>query len=306
MVSRIATFANANALLAASLKVQAKLADQQAQEASSLKSTTFSGLKGGDAAKVLDLAGQSARLSAESAAATSAAAVVQTAYSSVGSITDLATTVKSRLSAALSGAAGAGGAVTGVTAQDAQSWLQTLQAALNTEVGGQFVFAGQAADRAPADFTSAAYAPAAAPAVPDTAYYRGTANPRVLQTTGGTAIQISVPADAPAFETLARALSVIAANPGDQPTLTTAFGQVSSALDQLAATQSTLSSQAAALDTLSTENTVKTTTLDNLAQDLKGADLASAAVMVTQYETQLQALYGAIGKLASDSLLKYL
>ncbi|MDB5447478.1 MAG: flagellar hook-associated protein FlgL [Phenylobacterium sp.] len=305
MISRIATFANASALLAASLKVQAKLADQQAQEASSLKSTRFSGLKG-DAAKVLDLAGQSARLSAESAAATSAAAVVQMAYSSVSSITDLATTVKSRLSAALSGSTGAGGASTGVTAQDAQSWLQTLQAALNTEVGGQYVFAGQAADRAPVDFTSAGYAPAAAPTVADTGYYRGTASPRVLQTTGGTAIQISVAANAPAFETLARALSVIAANPGDPATLTTAYGQVSSALDQLGATQSTLSGQASALDALSSVNTVKTTTLDNLAQNLTGADLASAAVLVTQYDTQLQALYSTIGKLASDSLLKYL
>ena len=52
MVNRIGTFANASALIQASMNVQAKLAQQQTQEATTVKATTFGGL-GGDAGKLL-------------------------------------------------------------------------------------------------------------------------------------------------------------------------------------------------------------------------------------------------------------
>ena len=302
MVSRIGTFANTNMLVQASLKLQARLADQQAQEASGLKSTSFSGLKG-DAGKVLNLQAQTARLEAESATANAAAADVQSAYSAVGDITDLATTVRARLSAGLSSTTVTS---TAITAEDAKGWLQTLQSALNTEVGGRYVFSGQAVDRAPVDFTDAGYDPTSSPDEADTGYYQGSSTRRQLTTTGGSTIQVSIGADAPGFEALARALSLLASAPGDQSTLSKVYDQVSSALTDLATTQATLSNQAAALDTLTSENSVKVTTAKNLASDLKGADLSTAAVMVTQYQTQLEAIYSAIGKLASDSILKYL
>lgn len=302
MVSRIATFANTNMLVRASLNLQSKLSDQQAQEASGLKTTSFSGLKG-EAGKLLDLQGQTARLQAESDMATSAAADVQSAYSAVGNITDLATTIRTQLSAALSNTNSTSPLI---TAADAQGWLQTLQSELNTEVGGRYVFAGQAVDRAPVDFASAGYDPASAPATPDTGYFQGSGTTRQLATTTGTTIGVSVSANASGFEKLARALSVIAAAPTDQTQLSSAYDLASSALTDLSTTQAALSNQAAALDAVSSDNTVKTTTLKNLAGDLTGADLSTAAVLVTQYQTQLEAVYGSIGKLSSVSLLKYL
>jgi flagellin-like hook-associated protein FlgL len=99
---------------------------------------------------------------------------------------------------------------------------------------------------------------------------------------------------------------MIAQAPTDQTQLSAAYDLASSALTDLSTTQASLSNQAAALDALSSDNTVKTTTLKNLAGDLTGADLSTAAVMVTQYQTQLETIYSAIGKLASVSLLKYL
>lgn len=302
MVSRIATFANTNMLVQASLNVQAKLSQEQTQEASGLKTTSFSGLKG-DAGKLLDLQGQVSRLQAESDMATSAAADVQSAYSAVSNITDLATTVRTQLSAALSNT---NPTTPLMTAADAQGWLQTLQSELNTEVGGRYVFAGQAVDRAPADFTAAGYDPTSSSTTPDTGYFDGTSATRQLTTTTGTTIDISVSADSSGFEKLARALSVIAAAPTDQTQLKAAYDLVSSSLTDLATTQAALSNQSAALSTVTSDNTVKTTTLKNLAGDLTGVDLSTAAVMVTQYSTQLQAIYGSIGQLSSVSILKYL
>lgn len=302
MVSRIATFANTTLMVQASLNLQAKLSDQQAQEASGLKTTSFSGLQG-DAGKVLDLQGQMGRLKAESDTASSAASDVQSAYSAVSSITDLTSTVRTRLSAALSGTNTTGAAL---TAEDAKGWLQTLQSALNTEVGGRYVFAGQAVDRAPVDFTAAGYDPTSAPGTADTGYFQGSSTARRLTTTTGTTIGVSVSADASGFEKLARALSMIASAPTDQSQLSAAYDLASSALTDLSTTQAALSNQAASLDALTSDNTVKITTLKNLAGDLTGADLSTAAVLVTQYQTQLEALYGAIGKLSSVSILKYL
>lgn len=303
MVARIATFANATALIQASLKTQSKLADQQSAEATGLKSTTFGGL-GGDAAKLLDVQGQSARLKADSSAATSAGDLVQTAYSAVGDIANLATQVRTQLSAALSGTTSSG--VTPITAAQAKAWLASLQGSLNTELGGHYVFGGQADDRAPVDFSSSAYDPTSAPDTVDTAYFKGSSAPRTLTTSDGQKVQISTTADSSGFEGLARALSLIAAAPTDSTTLQTAYDQVTQAVSDIAQSQASLSTQAQALSDISTNAQTKTTTLDNLATDLNGADLSTAAVLVTQYQTQLEALYQTIGKLSSDSLLKYL
>lgn len=302
MVSRIATFANTNMLIQASMNLQAKLTDQQTQESSGVKTTSFSGLKG-DAGKLLDLQGQASRLQAESDMATSAAADVQSAYSAVSNITDLTTTIRTQLSAALSNTS----ATTPlISAADAQGWLQTLQSELNTEVGGRYVFSGQAVDRPPVDFSNPAYDPASDPTTADTSYFAGTDTTRRLATTTGTTIDISVSADSSGFEKLARALSMIASAPTDKTQLSAAYDLATSALSDLGTTQATLSNQAAALDTVSSDNTVKITTLNNLAHDLTGADLSTAAVMVTQYTTQLEAVYGSIGQLANVSILKYL
>jgi flagellar hook-associated protein 3 FlgL len=275
MVSRIATFANTNLLIQASMNLQAKLTDEQTQEASGVKTTSFSGLKG-DAGKLLDLQGQVTRLQAESDLATSAAADVQSAYSAVGNITDLATTVRTQLSAALSNTSST---TPMITAADAQGWLQTLQSELNTEVGGQYVFSGQAVDRAPVNFSNPAYTPTTDPTTADTSYFTGTDTTRQLKTSTGTTIGISVSADSSGFEKLARALSMIQAAPTDKTQLSAAYDLATSALNDLGTTQATLSNQAAALDTVSTDNTTKITTLKNLAGDLTGSDLSTAAVM---------------------------
>ena len=303
MVTRIGTFANASALIQASMNVQTLIAQQQTEEATSVKSQTFSGLKG-DAGKLLDIQGQSSRIKADGAAASTAGNVVQAAYTAVGAISDLATQVRTRLSAALSGTYATG--VTPITAGQAKTWLSDLQSQLNTQIGGQYVFGGQATDHAPVDFSNGTYDPTAAPTTPDTSYFSGSSTARTFTSSDGQSVQVSTTADSPGFEMLARALSLIVANPTDQATLQAAYDQVGQATSDIAQSQATLSDQAATLNTISTNATARTTTLDNLATTLNGADLTTAAVLVSQYQTQLEALYQTIGKLSSDSILKYL
>ena len=298
MITRIGSFAHSSALIAASLRTQAKLADQQTQEATGLKSTSFGGL-GADAASLLRLSSQSKRLTADNTAAGVAASYVQSAYSAVGDIADLASTIKSQLAAQLSGSTLDASSL----ATYAKGWLEDLQTQLNSQVGGVYLCGGEAIDTAPVDFTDADYDPTVSG---DTGYYQGAATGRSFTSVDGTRIALSTTAQAPGFEALARALSSIIANPGDSATLSSAFDLVGEAVTDIGTTQAALGVQADQLASLISRNEAKIGTLDDLASQLKDADLAQAAVLVTNYQTQLEALYSTISSLSSVSLLQYL
>lgn len=298
MITRIGTFSHSNALIAASLRTQAKLADQQAQEATGLKSTAFGGL-GGDVASLLRLSSQSTRLAADNAAAQTASAYVQSAYAAVGDIADLADTIKSQLAAQISGAKLDADSL----ASYARGWLDDLQTQLNSQVGGVYLFGGEAVDAAPVDFSSSDYDP---DTPGDTGYYQGSSATRTFAGVDGSKVSLSVTGAAEGFEQLARALSMVIANPSDADTLSSAFDLVGEAVTGVGAVQEGLGVQADQLASLISRNETKIDTLDDLASQLKGADLAQAAVLVTNYQTQLEALYSTIGTLSSSSLLKYL
>ncbi|PHY18840.1 flagellin [Caulobacter sp. BP25] len=298
MITRIGTFSHSSALIAASLRTQAKLADQQTQEATGLKSTALGGL-GADVASLLRLSNQSARLTADNAAAETASTYVQSAYGAVGDIADLADTIKSQLAAQISGSKLDGESL----ASYAQGWLDDLQTQLNSQVGGVYLFGGEAIDGAPVDFSSADYDPNTAG---DTGYYQGASATRTFVSVDGSEVSLSVTAQASGFEQLARALSMIIADPEDADTLASAYDLVGEAISGIGAVQEGLAVQVDRLSSLVSRNEAKIDTLDGLASELKDADLAQAAVLVTNYQTQLEALYSTISTLSSSSLLKYL
>ncbi|CAN5518388.1 flagellin [soil metagenome] len=298
MISRVSSFAQTSAMTAASLKIQARLADQQTQTASGLKSQTYGGIAK-STASVLTLSNQSARLTADNTAASSAAAYVQAAYSAVGEIADLATTIKTQLASMMSSSTL--DAVT--TGQYAADWLTDLQALLNSQQGGTYLFSGQAADTAPVDFTATGYDPTVGA---DTTYYGGATTGRTYSSSEGQTISLSVSAGSSAFEQLARAIATVAANPTDTDAIASAYALSGTALTGVGTLQQTLAIQASSLDSLADHNTAKIDALDALVTDLKGADLTQAAVLTTQYQTQLEALFSMISTLSSLSLTKYL
>ena len=298
MISRVSSFAHTSAMTAASLKVQAKLADQQEQTASGLKSQTYGGIAK-STASVLTLGNQSARLTADNTAASSAAAYVQAAYSAVGEIADLATTIKTQLASMMSSST----LDAGTTGQYAADWLTDLQALLNSQQGGTYLFSGQATDTAPVDFTAAGYDPTAGA---DTGYYGGATTGRTYSSSEGQTVSLSVSASSSAFEQLARAIATVAANPSDTNAIASAYTLAGTALTGVGTLQETIAIQASSLDAVTNRNTAKIDAIDALVTDLKGADLTQAAVLTTQYQTQLEALFSMISTLSSLSLTKYL
>lgn len=300
-VTRIATFAHTQSMVSASLKLQAQMAKVQEQEASGLKSTSLGGL-GTDAARLLRLQSQSIRLAAENASASDALSFAEAAYAAIGDISDLATGILAQLAALNSGSAEDADLV----ASYASQWLEDLGSMLNADLGGVSLFAGEALDRAAVDFSDADYDPTLDPDAADFAYYQGSDEARTWTSADGTEIPISVSAGDPAFEKLARALSLLAASPDDAATSTKAYDLVQEAVSEIGVLQETVSGRASALQDRVDRNTAKIDILDGLAADLNGVDLAEAAVLVVQQQTQLEALYSTISTLSSLSLLKYL
>jgi flagellar hook-associated protein 3 FlgL len=298
MLNRVSTFAHTSAMTAASLKVQAKLADQQSQTASGLKSQTYGGMAT-STASILTLSNQTARLTADNTAASSAAAFVQAAYSAVGEIADLATTIKTQLASMMSSST----LDADTTSQYAADWLTDLQALLNSRQGGTYLFSGQATDTAPVDFAATGYDPTAGA---DATYYGGAGTGRTYSSSEGQTVSLSVSAGSSAFEQLARAIAMVAANPSDPDAIAGAYALSGAALTGVGTLQETIAIQASALETITNRNTAKIDAIDALVTDLKGADLTQAAVLTTQYQTQLEALFSMISTLSSLSLSKYL
>jgi flagellar hook-associated protein 3 FlgL len=298
VINRISSFAQGGAMMAASLRVQARLADQQNQTASGVKSQTYGGLAQ-STASVLTLSNQSARLTADNTAASAAAAYVQASYSAVGEISDLATSIKTQLASMMSSSTLDAATV----GQYAANWLTDLQTLLNSQQGGAYLFSGQSTDVAPVDLTAAGYDPTAGA---DTTYYQGAAAGRTYSSSEGQKLGLSVSADAPAFEQLARAIATVAANPGDSSAIASAYALSGTALTGIGTLQETVSIQASSLEAVTQHNTAKIDAIDDLVSTLKGADLTQAAVLTTQYQTQLEALFSMISTLSSLSLTKYL
>jgi flagellar hook-associated protein 3 FlgL len=297
MISRISSFAQTSAMTAASLKVQAKLADQQNQTASGLKSQTYSGIAK-STASVLTLSNQSARLTADNTAATAAAGYVQAAYSAVGSIADLATTIKTQLASMMSSST-----LDATTATTyAADWMSDLQGLLNSQQGGVYLFSGQATDTAPVDFSATGYDATSG----DTGYYSGTTTGRTYTTSDGQTVGLSVSASSSAFAQLAQAIATVAANPSDTDAISSAYTLAGTAISGIGSLQETISIQASSLQNVTDRNSAKIDAIDDLVSNLNGADLTQAAVLTTQYQTQLEALFSMISTLSSLSLTKYL
>ena len=298
MISRISSFGHTSAMTAASLKVQAKLADQQDQTASGLKSQTYGGIAKGTAS-VLTLSNQSSRLTADNTAATAAAGYVQAAYSAVGSIADLATTIKTQLASMMSSST-----LDATTASTyAADWMSDLQGLLNSQQGGVYLFSGQATDTAPVDFSDTDYD---ATTSGDTSYYQGASTGRTFTTSDGQTVGLSVSASSSAFAQLAQAIATLAANPTDTTAISDAYTLTGTAITGIGTMQETISIQASSLQSITDRNDAKIDAIDDLVTNLKGADLTEAAVLTTQYQTQLEALYSMISTLSSMSLTKYL
>ena len=301
MMMRVATFAQSDQMISSALRVQAAMANEQVQESSGLQSEDFGGY-GSGAGRVINLQVSVTRAQSYIDASTLADNKVQAMYSAVGSVTDIITQLRTQLSAATVGSSTATASVINYS----QQALSQMQGLLNTQYDGEYVFSGARTDTAPADLSSFATGTGSLTTA-DTSYYKGDSEIASVRVSDSQSVSYGVTADNPAFEQVMRLLKFV----GNSTTLsssdvTQALDLANSALDATSTVQAKLSTDAAQIETASSNQSDYQSFAKTLSTDLTSVDVAAVTAQISTYQAQLTASYSAISKIQSLNLASYL
>lgn len=301
MVGRVSSYGLGQTMLRSALSVQSDNATASLQQASGLKGTTYGDL-GTKASSLISTETTTAQLTTWQTNTKTANDRTQSMYSAVGDMIDQLTSLRSTLSAAKS-----------TTTDDADlnqtgtDLLADLAELMNTRQDGRYLFAGSNTDTAPVD-TSKLWA-ITVPSSVDYTYYTGDSEVASVRVSSQQTISYGVTADNASFEKALRAANILAnmtTSPVDQDSIDEAYDLATEAIDGLIAVQSGLSNSSARLDAAETRQSSSLDLLDSVASDIKEVDVAAISVKLSEYETQLQASYSALGSLSKFSLTNYL
>jgi flagellar hook-associated protein 3 FlgL len=301
MVMRVATFALSDQMIAAAMRTEAVMADEQTQESSGVKSEYFAGY-GADTQHVVNLQVSVTRAQSYIDAATLADNKTQVMYSAIGQVTDLITSLRSQLSASTTGSS----TTTASVIASAQQMLTEMGSLMNTQYDNQYLFGGARTASEPVDlsrFSSGTGSTATA----DTSYYKGDDEIASVKVADDLTVSYGITADNPAFEQVMRVLKFVANSSTLSSTdISNALDLASSALDATATVQAKLSSAASQIEQAQSRQSDYQSYAQTLASDLTGVDVAAVTAQLSAYQAQLTASYSAIAKIQSLNLASYL
>jgi flagellar hook-associated protein 3 FlgL len=302
MAMRVATFAISEQMIAAALRTQSTMANQQIQEASGVISSDFAGY-GSSTQQILNLQVSVTRSKSYIDAATQADSKIQVMYSTMSSVADLVTQLRSLLTSASNVASTDSTSVT----QSAQNMLQQMASLLNTQYDGGYLFGGARTSQAPVDVSSSAYPALTSPSSADTSYYQGDDQLASVRVSDTQTVSYGVAADNTAFEQALRAMNLVANNsPLSTTTLNEALGLATSAVDAVGVVQSGISNASSSIEQASAFQTDYQSFATTLGSDLTSVDVAAVTAQLSTYQAQLTASYAAIAKVQSLNLASYL
>ena len=301
MVNRIATFSFTNTMINENMRLQTRYADINTQISSGLKSQSYKGISA-DAQYLLAVESAQDKLDAYNASGNTVLATVNTMYSTMGRINDIANSILTTVTAALGGNMVPGP----VTTSQATNAMNETAGLLNLRIAGRYVFSGSDIDTLPVDLTDPAWTAQTPPSVINTSYYQGNAAINSVQVSETLTIDYGITADNSAFETLLRAYNLLANNPTNITALNEASALVHQAIDAIANLQGVLSTQANSIEQQTDKNEQDKVYLKELSSMIKEVDLPSASVQLTETQTQLEAAYSASVRVLNLSLINFL
>jgi flagellar hook-associated protein 3 FlgL len=301
MISRVATFALSDQMIAGALRSESAMANLQTQEASSLKSEFLAGY-GADTQQVVNLQVSVTRSQSYIDASTLADSKVQVMYSAVGKMNDLITNLRAQLSAASAGSSTA----TASAISSAQQMLEQMASLMNSQYNGEFLFGGARTATAPADLSTFATG-AGSLTTPDPSYYKGDGEIASVQVAADQSVSYGVTADNPAFEQTMRVLKFVANSTTLSSTdITNALNLASSALDATATVQAKLGDSATQMESAKSLQADYQSFAQTLGTNLTGVDVAAITAQMSAYQAQLTASFSAISVIQGMSLASFL
>ncbi|HET6157062.1 MAG TPA: flagellin [Dongiaceae bacterium] len=301
-MERISTFSQHRQLIAQALDVQRKAATQQTQIATGKKSVTYEGVAQ-NARTIVNLESDLKRADRYVTNGTIVNARVETMYSAVSQLGDLATDIQTWLSGVTSGA---GDEVAGVNDQ-AQAYLEEVAALLNTQQAGRYLFSGSRTDTAPVNLDALTATPSSSTA--DTAYYTGDGQIASFDAGPDLTTSYGVTADSTGFEQLIRALNIArtaSEDPADTVALTAAYQLAGAANDDISVTRTQLSDTSQSIERAVDSHVDFQLYVESLVDDLQNIDVAEITAELSATEAQLEASYNVLTMLQKINLLDYL
>jgi flagellar hook-associated protein 3 FlgL len=304
MSMRVATFSASARMLATTLGTQARMNELLIQQATGKISTDYGGL-GSSAGRLVNVEVSKARAEAFAKAASLSGDRVEVMYDACGSIVDVLTELRAKISQATGTLDATGGQAINAVAAELMEEAASL---MNTQFEGRYLFAGSRVDTKPVDLAALA-AQSTAPTTADTSYYVGDDAITSVRVSNDDVIEYGVTAADPAFEKTLRVFNLVSnmsVSPLDTAALTEASSLVLDALDSMTAVQTMLSLDARALERAEQNQLDFVDNAAAMASTLGEVDIAAVAASLSTYEAQLQASYSAISKIQSLRLVDFL
>ncbi len=301
-LTRVASIPLTMKLSEANMRLQARMADAQTQQATGLKSIDYKDISR-DTQRLLAIESTKDQLKSYSDNGILVLNQVNIAYDTFGEMDKVGNSVLQGLTAALGGDS----VQPAVTTAQAQIALNEFSSLLNYKVAGRYLFAGTDTDTAPVDLTDPAWTPQVIlPSTPNTSYYQGNNTTLSVQLSETLTVNYGVTADQAPFEQILRSFNVIINNPGNKTAYAEALDLLRDGIGYLADVRAQLSANAKTIEDQNVRNQEDIANLDELISGIKEVDLPSVTVELKNIETQLQASYSASVMLLRLSLTNFL
>lgn len=297
----ISTYGLFNTVLNGAKSVQKQEAQASIQESTGLVGTTFAEY-GDKSRQLLTLQNELTSAQSQNTNTATASDRSQAMYSAIGNMITLLTTLKSSISAAMSGTSSSTLNSLGSTT------LEDLANEANTQLSGRYLFSGSQTDQAAVDLSTYETTTASATTA-DTSYYQGDSQLASVRVSDTSSITYGVSGDNSAIEEALRAAKLISqatTDPVDTTALSDAFDLASTAITDLSNLQASISVTSSRLTDAQNSQTSYISLLTDATSSIKDVDSAQALALVKQLDTQLQASYSALSTVMQVRLTDYL
>jgi len=220
---------------------------------------------------------------------------------SLTSIIDNITNLKSLISSRLTG----GTSTDGFQVQLQGVW-QNLTGQLNNQVGGQYLFSGAKIDTPAVDTSS--FPTTVIEGVPDTSYYRGSHQDITARPQDSTTLTYNIRADEPAFQKVFAALAMASTSDveKDNAMLQEAYDLAESGLEGIISLQAKNNANKVTMITINQSHTSMKLYWQGVKETIGNTDIVAVSTQVAINEGILQASFQAFSKINSLRLSDYL
>jgi flagellar hook-associated protein 3 FlgL len=306
-MTRIGSFAASQFTLQKNLAAETRAGELRIQIASGKKSQTYSGIAGDarrlEGAETTHAANKSFLRSIERTDLR-----LKQMEAAVSGLQDIATRFRTDLLSAANGD-NADSFDLGAIASRLRNEVQAL---VNTDLDGRFLFAGSATHTRPVDFSNGAGGTLTFAQIQAGQYYRGNSDTLTVRADEGLTVDYGLTADPNqknGFHALITALSEVIASPPSDTVIDSAIANLSGqngAISRLADSRAQIGSTRELLGTVRERLSDSQVDVANEISSIEDVDLTKAATELSEQQTTLESSFAVTARLARTSLLNFI